>query len=163
MPQLDPSSYPSQLFWLAITFVALYLIMWKVVMPRIAEVLQDRQERIDDDLEKAEKLRNDASAVLETYEKTVAEGRARAQAILREAAERAAAEAAERQAELARELSKRTGEAEARIAAALEEALGNVRAVAAEAAQAAAQRLAGTAVSTDEAERAVAAVLPERS
>ena len=86
MPQLDTSTFLPQLFWLAICFIALYFIMWKLVMPRIASVLQDRQERIDDDLEKAEKLRNDAAAVLETYEKTVAEGRSRAQAILREAA-----------------------------------------------------------------------------
>lgn len=161
MPQLDPSTYMPQLFWLAVTFVVLYLVMWKVIIPKVASVLQDRQERIDDDLEKAEKLRNDAAAVLETYEKTVADGRSQAQAILREAAERSAAEAAERQAELARELSRRTEEAETRINAAREEAISNIRSVAADAAQAAVERLGGAAVSPDEAERAVTAVLSE--
>jgi F-type H+-transporting ATPase subunit b len=161
MPQLDASTYLPQLFWLAISFIVLYLIMWKVVMPRIASVLQDRQERIDDDLEKAGKLRNDAASVLQVYEKTVADGRAQAQAILREAADRAAAEAAERQAQLAEGLSKRAEEAEARIDAAREQALSNIRSVAAEAAQAATQRLGGASVSPDEAERAVASVLSE--
>ena len=161
MPQLDTSTFAPQLFWLAIAFVVLYLVMWRAIIPKVASVLQDRQERIDDDLEKAEKLRNDAAAVLEAYEKNMADGRGRAQAILRAAAEQAAAEAAAHQAKLAEELSRRTGEAETRIAAARAEAVANIRSVAAEVAQAATERLGGASVSADEAERAVAAVLSE--
>ena len=162
MPQLDPASYPSQLFWLAITFVALYLVMWKLALPRIAELLQERQERIDDDLERAEKLKKDAEAVLETYEKTMADGRAKAQSILRDAAAHMAAQATERHAVVSAEIKSRTAEAEARIAAAREEALRNIRTVAAEAARAAAARLIGADVTDDEAEHAVAAALEER-
>jgi len=53
MPQLDPTTFVPQLFWLAITFVLLYLAMWKLVIPKIGEILQDRQIRIDNDLERA--------------------------------------------------------------------------------------------------------------
>ena len=67
MPQLDTATFASQLFWLLLSFVVLFWVMWKIVIPRIADVLQDRQERIDDDLEKAEKLRNDSAEVLEAY------------------------------------------------------------------------------------------------
>ena len=161
MPQLDASTFVSQLFWLVVTFVCLYVIMTRIVVPRIGDVLQIRQRRIDDDLEKAETLRNEAEEVLEAYEKTVAEGRAQAHTILREAAERSDKAAAERQAALAEQLAKQTADAEARISAAREEALANIRTVAAETAQAATQRLSGASISEDEAAAAVASVLTE--
>tara|TARA_B100000809_G_scaffold102190_1_gene100771 strand:+ start:721 stop:1212 length:492 start_codon:yes stop_codon:yes gene_type:complete len=163
MPQLEASTFISQLFWLAITFVGLYLVMWKVVIPRVADVLRDRQERLDDDLEKAEALRNEAASVLEAYEKTVADGRARAQAILREAADQNDKAAAIRQAALGEQLAQQTAAAEARIERAREEALANICSVAAEAAQAAALRLSGATITQDEAEEAVAAILAEGS
>lgn len=161
MPQLDAATFMSQLFWLAVTFVVLYWVMWKIAIPRIADVLQDRQERIDDDLEKAQTLRNEAAGVLEAYEKTVADGRARAQAILREAADQNDKAAAERQAALGAQLAKQAGEAESRINEAREEALANIRTVAAETAQAAALRLSGATISQADAEEAVAAILSE--
>ena len=135
--------------------------MWKIVIPRIADVLQDRQERIDDDLEKAETLRNEAAGVLDAYEKTVADGRAQAQAILREAAQQNDKAAAERQTALGAQLAQQTAEAEKRIDAAREEALANIRTVAAETAQAAAMRLSGASITRDEAEEAVASILAE--
>jgi len=163
MPQLEASTFISQLFWLAITFVGLYLVMWKVVIPRVADVLRDRQERLDDDLEKAEALRNEAASVLEAYEKTVADGRARAQAILREAADQNDKAAAIRQAALGEQLAQQTAAAEARIEGAREKALANIRSIAAEAAQAATLRLSGATITQDEAEEAVAAILAEGS
>ena len=50
MPQLDPSTFVAQLFWLVLSFVILYLLMWRVALPKVADVLQERQERIDDAL-----------------------------------------------------------------------------------------------------------------
>lgn len=162
MPQLDASTFVSQLFWLAITFIGLFWVMSKIVIPRIADVLQDRQERIDDDLEKAGALRNEAAGVLEAYEKTVADGRARAQAILREAALQNDKLAAERQTALGEQLARQASDAEARINAARDEALANIRTVAAETAQAAALRISGASVTQEEAEAAVTAVLTEQ-
>ena len=60
MPQLDSSTYVGQIFWLLLTFVPLYLILWKVALPRIASVLEQRQEKIEDDLVRAEKLKVEA-------------------------------------------------------------------------------------------------------
>lgn len=162
MPQLDAATFLTQLFWLAVTFVTLYLLMWRVALPRIADLLQVRQERIDDDLERAENLRNDAAAALEAYDKAIAKGRENAQAVLRQAAEESAAEAAARGDELARRLATETEAAERRINAARDEALGNVQAVAAGVAQAAAARLIDAEVSASEAEGAVGAAMRER-
>lgn len=155
MPQLDPSTFSPQLFWLVVSFILLYLLMWRVALPRISGVLQERQERIDDDLQKAEQLRTDAQAVLETYERTMAEGRSKAQEILREASAKMADEAAGRQAALAAQIAKQTAEAESRIATELEAAVANVRGVAAEVAQQAVSRLIGTDVPAKDAEAAV--------
>lgn len=163
MPQLDPSTYASQLFWLVVSFVGLYLLMWRVVLPRIAGLMQERQDRIDDDLQRAEALKNDAQQVLETYEKAIAEGREKAQLVLREAVERAAADAAAQSARLAERLARETEAAERRINAARDEALGNVQAVAAEVAQAATARLIGAEVPDSEASGAVNDAIKERT
>ncbi|MBK19856.1 MAG: F0F1 ATP synthase subunit B' [Rhodospirillaceae bacterium] len=161
MPQLDPTTFAPQLFWLLVTFVLLYLVMWKIILPKIGGVLQDRQERIDDDLEKAEQLRKEAEAVKEAYEQTVAEGRSKAQETIRAAGEKIAADAAEQHAALTEKLAAQTSDAEARIVAAKEEALKNIRTVATEVTQAAAGRLIGREVSDSEAEAAVGAVFDE--
>ena len=60
LPQLDIVTYSSQIFWLAISFIVLYFLVAKIAMPRIAEVLEERQERIEDDLDKAETLKKEA-------------------------------------------------------------------------------------------------------
>lgn len=155
MPQLDPTTFATQLFWLSICFVLLYLLMWKVALPRIGDILTERQDRIDDDLQKAEKLRNDAAEVLAAYERAMAEGRDKAQTILRETGDRLAKESAQRQAALAERLKGQTDEAERRIDTARREALANVRVAAAEAAQAAAAKLTGSDIARADAERAV--------
>ncbi|MDA0676265.1 MAG: F0F1 ATP synthase subunit B', partial [Proteobacteria bacterium] len=54
MPQLATGDFVPQLVWLAITFIALYVVMWRVALPRIVDVLEERQRRIDDDLLMAE-------------------------------------------------------------------------------------------------------------
>jgi F-type H+-transporting ATPase subunit b len=162
MPQLDPAGFLTQLFWLVVTFVILCLLMWRVALPKIADLLQERQERIDGDLQRAERLKDDAAKVLENYEQAIAEGREKAQAVLRAAAERDAAEAAERNASLAERLTGEAEAAERRINAARDEALANVRAVAAEVAQAATERLIGADVPASEAAGAVDAAVKER-
>lgn len=162
MPQLDPSTFAPQLFWLLVTFTLLYLVMWKVALPRVADLLQQRQERIDDDLERAQKLRDDAGTVLSAYEKTIADGRASAQDVLRAAMLRMAEDSDAQHAALTGKLASQTAEAEARINEARDRALEDIRSVAAQTAQAAAARLIGADVADDEAERAVAAALEAR-
>jgi F-type H+-transporting ATPase subunit b len=163
MPQLDPTTFATQLFWLLVTFSLLYLVVSKVILPRISGVLQNRQDRMDDDLEKAEKLKSDAEAVLSAYEKTIAEGRSKAQAIIREEADKMAAEAAARQDAMSEKLKAQTAEAESRIDTARQEALANIRVVAAEVAKAASEQLIGGDVSESEAQAAVTAVAKDQN
>lgn len=162
MPQLDPAVFPTQIFWLVVTFVPLYLILWRVVLPRIGDVLQSRQRHIDADLEKAASLREEAEKVLAEYEKGLAEARQQASATVKAAADQMAEESAKRHSAFAAELSEKTAEAEGRIAAAKQEAMDGLRAVATEVAEAAAAKLIGMKVSGDQAEKAVASVMKER-
>jgi F-type H+-transporting ATPase subunit b len=162
MPQFDPTTFPTQLFWLVVTFVALYVLMVYVALPRVTEVLDARRERVDHDLEAAEKLRAEAEAALAAYEKTMADSRNQAQAALRKAHEEIVADSAARQAELAKTLAERTKAAEARIGQAAQAALGDVRRIAADAAAAAAGKLIGVSVAPAEAEAAVAKAMAER-
>jgi F-type H+-transporting ATPase subunit b len=162
MPQLDPTHYSAQLFWLVLTFIVFYLVVARLVLPRIGGVLEDRQNRIDRDLGKAGEFKGEAEKVAAEYEAALAEGRANAQALLRRTAEAAAAVAAERHAQLAERLTRDVKSAEERIARARGEAVGNIRGVAAEIAQAAVERLVGVKVDAARAAAAVDSVAKEQ-
>ncbi|HEV2265096.1 MAG TPA: F0F1 ATP synthase subunit B' [Stellaceae bacterium] len=163
MPQFDVATFPTQLVWLAITFIALYLVMTLVGLPRVGGIIAKRRDRITGDLDKAQRMKAEAEAVIAAYERALAEARAKAQHALRETAERLAAEAVEQQRKLAESLNAETTKAERRIADAKAAALQGVRQLAADVAQDAAGKLAGAAVEPARVKAAVEAVLQERS
>lgn len=163
MPQLEQiDTFLGQIFWLAITFGFLYVVLWKAALPRVSTILQERQERIDEDLRKAEEFKREADEAIEAYEKLVADARSDAQAVLRDANARLAADAAARQDALTARIKADVAEAETRIEKARAEAIDNIQSVAVEVAQAATARLTGKDVTADNAEAAVAAAMRER-
>jgi F-type H+-transporting ATPase subunit b len=161
VPQLDASTFPSQIFWLIVCFGTLYYLLSRRALPRISEILEARQDRIAADLDQAQRLRRDAEAALATYEEAVATAQDKAHSLLAGAQSRLQAEAAERQAELDQQLARQLAEAEARIAAARDRALAELEDAAIEASQAAAAKLAGVTVSAEAARRALRAVRQE--
>jgi F-type H+-transporting ATPase subunit b len=163
MPQLDPAVFLPQLFWLAVVFIGLYLVMSKVALPRVSEVFDARATRIASDLDGAAALKAEAEAAMQAYEKTQAEARANAADLIRQAEAAMAAQGASRQAQLGRELGDRLKTAESRIAAAKSAALGNLTQMSSEVARAAVERLIGESVSSADAERVTAAVARERA
>lgn len=163
MPQFDPQWFVSQIFWLVVTFAVLYFIMSKLVLPRISSVLEEREERIADDLDKAQQLMREAETVMAGYERNMAEAREQAQQALRAAQEQAARETAEAHARLAAELADQTRTAEARIAAARAEAVGQVQEIAIDVARAATQRLIGTEPDAGRLSAAVAEARAEKA
>jgi F-type H+-transporting ATPase subunit b len=143
MPQLDVTTFVPQLFWLAVTFAALLLLMQLVALPQVGKALGARRHRLDDDLARAAEMKAEAEAVAAAYQKTLASARAEAQAAMRESAERLAAGAAEQQQQLAVSLAQDIQAAERRIMAAKESALADIRGVAIEIASLAAVKLTG--------------------
>lgn len=115
LPQLDPSSYISQLFWLAVTFGTLYLVMARLTLPRIREVLQNRQSRIADDLEKASSMKAEAEAAKTDYMTGLEEARNKAKQLLDDASEAIKKETATRNSQLDETLAHQISEAEARV------------------------------------------------
>ncbi|MEE9140197.1 MAG: F0F1 ATP synthase subunit B' [Alphaproteobacteria bacterium] len=146
MPQLALEDFAPQLVWLAITFAVLYLAMWKLALPRIAGILEGREERINSDLTRAEKLKAEAEKVLAAYEKAMADARGEAEAMLRKTSEKLTADSAARHGELTKRLAERAKAAEARIDEAKAAAVATIGSVAAEAAVVATAKLIGVEV-----------------
>jgi F-type H+-transporting ATPase subunit b len=142
-PPFQKDTFASQLVSLVIVFVALYLIVSRIALPRVGGVLDERQNTIEGDLAEAQKLKDDSDGALKAYEAELAQARSRAQAIGAETREKLnAASEAERKT-LEERLSLKLGEAEKTIASTREAAMSNVRGIAADAAAAIVQRLTG--------------------
>jgi F-type H+-transporting ATPase subunit b len=162
MPQLDVSTFASQLFWLAICFVLLYVILSSVVMPRVGAVLDERERKINDNLDRAAALKNEAEAAIQGYEKALADARAKAHEHLRQAGAKIQAEQDAKLHALGDKLASEIKAGEARIHAAKDAAIQGVRAIAIEAAAGAAQKLIGSAIDSAKVGGAVDAVLGAR-
>ena len=163
MPQLDISTFASQIIWLAITFATLFLVMWKVAVPRIADVLEARQQRIEDNLDKAATFKKDAEAAIEAYEKAIAEARSEALGLINETAQSIQAEAAKQEADLAETLQAKITESETAIAKARETAIAGIRDMAQDVAIAATEKLSGKAPDASAASKAIDAAMKARS
>jgi len=144
MPQLDPTSYPSQIFWLAVSFATLFLIMWKVALPRVSETLANRQQKLTGDLEKAEQLKSDAEKVQMDLDQALADARAEAQSVLAKTALEIADAQEKRLEAFNADMARKAEEAEQRISAAREQALASVREVASEVASSVVEKLSGS-------------------
>jgi F-type H+-transporting ATPase subunit b len=142
-PPFDSSTFASQLVSLVIAFVALYVIVSRIALPRVGSVIDARQNVIEGDLAEAQKLKDASDAALKAYENELAAARARAHAISSETREKLSAASEVERKKLEERLSHKLGEAEKTIAATREAAMKNVRGIAAEAAAAIVQQLTG--------------------
>lgn len=155
LPQLQFSTYPSQIFWLIVSFTLLYFLM-KRSLPRVTEILETRHARIQADLDRAAALRAEAEDASSRFDKVLSDAQQTAGQKMRETNEKAAAALAERQAKVDAEIEVHLKSAEDRIRTARNSALAEIGTVAAEVAQSAVKRLAGIEIGLDEAKAVVA-------
>ncbi|PHZ85638.1 F0F1 ATP synthase subunit B' [Paremcibacter congregatus] len=132
MPQLDPAVFLPQIFWLAVIFGLIYLFMSLKAAPKIAEVLERRQDRIVSDLEEAEKLQAQADAAREAHEKALEDARAKAASTVAAKREAIKADVEAEYNKLSEKLGGEAAAAEEKISAAKDQALEQVRAMAAD-------------------------------
>lgn len=156
-PPFDPSHFPSQLLWLAITFGVFYYLVSKLVSPRIGGIIAAREGRIAGDLAEAKRMKDEADAAVAKYEQELVEARAKAQVIAREAGDAAKAEADAERTKLEAELASRISEAEQSIAAIKTRALAEVATVAEDTAAEIVEQLTGVTVTKADAATAVQA------
>jgi len=156
MPQLDISAWPAQLFWLAVTFIALYIVISRVAIPRTGGAIAMRKSTVEGDLAQAQKLKAETDKAIAAYEATLAEARARAHGIAQANRDKLAGEIDAERAKLDSALGGKIAEAEKQIGAAKAKALTEVRAVAADIATSIVAELTGAKVSAAAAADAVA-------
>ena len=156
LPQFDLGQWPGEIVWLTIVFAVLLLLFYFVFSPRVGGTIADREDKISGDIGQARRLRDEAEAQSRAAAAELAEARARAQKLAADAKAAAANEAASRAAEEEARLGQVMADAEARIAAARNAAMGQVRGIATETAQAIVEKLTGQSADTAEVERALA-------
>ena len=161
MPQFDPASFASQIFWLAVTFTLLYWVVAKLAIPRIGEVLDQRARVIQEDLDRALALKAETDAAIAAYEKAMAAAREQAGEHMRAVTNEAKAAAETRTAALSAQVAAQVAEAEARITKAKNDALASLKGVAAETAKDVVAKLANLSPAQGDLEAAVASALKD--
>jgi F-type H+-transporting ATPase subunit b len=142
---------------LALTFALLYMLLKRMVIPRIGGVIEERRDRIQRDLMQAEQLKADVDNAVKAYEKSLADARASASTIARDTRDKLSAETDRERAAVEADTAKKLAEAEARITATKGKALASVSEIAAEIAGPVVKQLTGKDVSADEIKRALSA------
>jgi F-type H+-transporting ATPase subunit b len=154
-PPFQSQHFPSQLLWLTVTFVLLYVLMSRIALPRVAAIFAARHKRIADDLAAAQGFKERSEAANAAYLKSLADASARAQAIANETRARQVAEANATNKRLEAQLNDKLAAAERSIAATRSSAMENVGKIAAETATAIVEHLIGVAPSAQDVAAAV--------
>ncbi len=152
---LDAGTFVPQLVWLALTFGLLYLLLKRFALPRVGEVIEERRDRIQRDLEKAEKLKAETEQALATYEQALAEARAKGNAIAKTMRDELSAEVEKERAAVDARIAQKLADAEAQIAQSRAKAMASVGDIAGDTAAAVVAKLLGQEVPREEVQRAL--------
>ena len=161
MPQLDPTYFASQLFWLLVVFMVMYVAMAKWVAPRIARVLEHRKNHLGADLSAAELARAEAQGAKGSYEKAYADARQSANTAIAKVQSEIARAAADEQSKLDRKLADEMAKVEEAIACQLRDAKAQMKPLAAELATQMVATVSGLNVPAADIDKAVTAALKE--
>jgi len=157
LPQLNATDFAPQLIWLALSFGLLYLLLARIVLPRIGAVIEKRRERIQRDLDEAERLKIETEKALAHYEEAYAAARAKANEIAKRTHQELATDVEAERARVEAQIAAKLAEAETRIADTKSKAMTHVNEIAAETAEAIVARLIGKEAGEPEARRQVKA------
>ena len=135
LPQLDITTWPSQLFWLVVTFLIGYFLISLLVAPSISAVLENRSTKIANDLETAKQAQDNAKDVYNSYEESLREAKSQAAISVAKALEEAKAKTASRNTAVNKKMATSAKKAEARLSEIREEALSSLEDLATETSQ----------------------------
>lgn len=155
LPQLDFGTYPGQIFWLFIAFVVMYLFFSKKSLPEISSTIESRREHVQNDLDSADKLKEEAEEVHTAYEEALNNARQEAATLFAKADEKIKEKTAKKMDEFKARYQQSTAETEAVVEKAKKAALGDMHTIAAEVASLAAEKIVGVSTDLDQAKTLV--------
>jgi F-type H+-transporting ATPase subunit b len=147
LPQMDPTWFPSQIFWLAVTFMCLYIIFARKILPEISSTLENRREQIEGDLDTAQAMKEEAEKVHQAYETILDGARKKASGLFIDADEDIKNKANQKLEAFRKRSAKKSADTEQVIAEAKDKAMSDMHSIAAEIASVAAEKIVG--ISTD--------------
>lgn len=155
LPQFDPSSWPSQIFWLAICFIILYVVFSRVTLPRLSGVIETRRQTIEANMKDAENISATAEQVKEAYEQSLKDAVQRASATVKAADEAAKAKLSEALTNFRERYDREVAATETRLAQSSNRAMEEMTGIAAGIAAQAAEKIAGIPADQSQAESVV--------
>lgn len=159
LPQLDPTWYASQSFWMLVTFCAMFLVVWRFVMPAMRATVDARRSRIENDINKTDELKTEAARLLKELEEAQASVKEQTQAALAKAQEEAQALTKQMETDFAQRLAAHIAEKEQTLNAAKEKALQDIAAISGGLADQITRKVAGLTVSAEEIKQKTASVM----
>ena len=132
MPQLNPEFWSAQIFWLIVIFSLLYLIIWKIFLPKITYSIENRQSRIVKDLDEAQKLKENAEKKLEEYNTIIENSKKEAKKIFENSKKKLAQDIENKKQKLNDEIEKELVAAEKEIKNLKKSSILNISNIAAE-------------------------------
>ena len=158
LPQFDPSTYPSQIFWLVVCFVILYVYFSSRVLPDLSGILENRRNQITGDLETAERLKNEAEAAQHAYETGLEKARLEAMQTVAAVQEKMRNAEVEAVKTFAGKSDSDIKALELRLTKAKEGVMDEMNTIAAEVARAAAEKIVGISTDLKQAKTVVQAI-----
>ena len=146
MPQLNPEFWVSQIFWLTLTFGILYVVLSKLILPKISNNLESRKSQILENIEAAEKQREDSEAKLEEYEKIISKSKLEAKNIFSQSREKVLKNISAKREVLDKQIDEEISKAEQEINTLRESAPDKINMIAIETSSELIQKLIGAEV-----------------
>jgi F-type H+-transporting ATPase subunit b len=146
MPQLNPEFWISQIFWLTLTFGILYLVLSKLILPKISANLESRKSKILENIEAAEKQRVNSEEKLKEYEEVISKSKLEAKTIFNQAREKSLKDISAKREVLDKQIDDEISKAEDEIKILHDSAPNKINKIAIETSSELIQKLIGTEV-----------------
>jgi len=132
MPQLNPEFWAAQIFWLIIIFLSLYLIVWKIFLPKITYSIENRKSKIVNDIDEAQKLKEKAEQQLNEYNKIIEKTKKEAKKIIENSRKKLERDIEEKKQKISDEVEQELLKAEKEISNLKKSSIDNIKIIAAE-------------------------------
>ena len=163
MPQLDPTWYASQSFWMLLTFCMMFLIVWRFVMPLMRATVDARRSRIENDIRETEKLKDEAARLIKELDEAQTLIKTKTQVIFAQAQEEAQVLIKQSEADFNDRLSAYISEKELSLKAAKEAALRDIALISADLTSAIIQKTTGIKTSEEEIKKTTSIIMEEKA